>query len=666
MTAMRSPFFIFKGAGGTLSALDNLSTQYPAGAYSLRRLKTRYENSAIRVRRSIDNAERDIGFADTIQTRTNLAPVPINAGGTFNATGLTFTNLGSGVEFGLPYVDIRWQGTATSTTTAHAVIAHGGFNASDPDLVVIVQTGLVYTASMSYRLIAGTYPTGQAGIRHTWRNTAGTFISQTLVNIPSPTSSIARSSVVGVAPTGASFSQPAFTQAFTLGDVVDFTMRFYAASVVQGVGNARPMLQRNTPEVIANIGDLDAESLLAYTNGINNLTFSEEFENAVWTIGGASVVANSTIAPTGALTCDVITENAVASTQHRFNRGLSLTASIPVTLSVYVKRVVGTRQFQLGISGGSLVAKAYFDLATGTVGYTQQCTASISAEKEGFYRVSLTATPDTTVSHNMFWAMTNATTNGSETYNGDGISSIAIWGTQLNQGNLIGYCPTGATATTGLGSGFVTTWYDQSGNGRNATQTTAGNQPSLVSNGTCSSNAGHPSVPFDGTTTFLNATLPLGMETTALFVVLNTNQILGGSTHKVLLAGNGTSFLTTGTTYGVSYSANTTVLGVSLGNGTTEQRADISNTITNNLEVVGFRRSGNSTSMLRNGVVGVTGTQDRTTGFGSAYCIGADPSSTRFYNGAISESVLFISALSTADRQALERNQGDYYGVTIT
>ena len=35
----------------------------------------------------------------------------------------------------------------------------------------------------------------------------------------------------------------------------------------------------------------------------------------------------------------------------------------------------------------------------------------------------------------------------------------------------------------GAGDGFVTTWYDQSGNARNATQTTAANQPIIVSAG---------------------------------------------------------------------------------------------------------------------------------------------------------------------------------------
>jgi hypothetical protein len=39
------------------------------------------------------------------------------------------------------------------------------------------------------------------------------------------------------------------------------------------------------------------------------------------------------------------------------------------------------------------------------------------------------------------------------------------------------------TSFCGASNGFVTTWYDQSGNLKNATQTTAGNQPQIVSSG---------------------------------------------------------------------------------------------------------------------------------------------------------------------------------------
>ena len=42
--------------------------------------------------------------------------------------------------------------------------------------------------------------------------------------------------------------------------------------------------------------------------------------------------------------------------------------------------------------------------------------------------------------------------------------------------------------------GFVETWYDQSGNGKDATQTTASNQPQIVSSGSLIASNGSPSV----------------------------------------------------------------------------------------------------------------------------------------------------------------------------
>ena len=46
--------------------------------------------------------------------------------------------------------------------------------------------------------------------------------------------------------------------------------------------------------------------------------------------------------------------------------------------------------------------------------------------------------------------------------------------------------------------GFVTTWYDQSGNGNDATQTTASAQPKIVSSGSVILENGKPSIEFDG------------------------------------------------------------------------------------------------------------------------------------------------------------------------
>jgi hypothetical protein len=54
--------------------------------------------------------------------------------------------------------------------------------------------------------------------------------------------------------------------------------------------------------------------------------------------------------------------------------------------------------------------------------------------------------------------------------------------------------------------GFVETWYDQSGNANDATQTSAADQPQIVSSGSVILEGGKPSLDFDGSDDFLNLT----------------------------------------------------------------------------------------------------------------------------------------------------------------
>jgi len=63
----------------------------------------------------------------------------------------------------------------------------------------------------------------------------------------------------------------------------------------------------------------------------------------------------------------------------------------------------------------------------------------------------------------------------------------------LDTAALLSFVGTGA-----LDNGFVTTWYDQSGNGRNAIQTTALMQPKIVSGGSILNINSKPSVAWDG------------------------------------------------------------------------------------------------------------------------------------------------------------------------
>jgi hypothetical protein len=83
------------------------------------------------------------------------------------------------------------------------------------------------------------------------------------------TSTLQRGAVIGVALANAAFIQPNIYMSVNNGEVVDVTIRFYAANVELGVGNARPLLQRNVPETVADIGELDAEALLNFVGNGN-------------------------------------------------------------------------------------------------------------------------------------------------------------------------------------------------------------------------------------------------------------------------------------------------------------------------------------------------------------------------------------------------------------
>lgn len=78
-------------------------------------------------------------------------------------------------------------------------------------------------------------------------------------------------------------------------------------------------------------------------------------------------------------------------------------------------------------------------------------------------------------------------------------------------------------------NGFVTTWYDQSGNANNVTQTTAANQPQIVSSGSVILENGKPAIYYDGT---ISKSLDVTFDTTltqpnTYFIVTNKNDISG-------------------------------------------------------------------------------------------------------------------------------------------
>jgi hypothetical protein len=105
--------------------------------------------------------------------------------------------------------------------------------------------------------------------------------------------------------------------------------------------------------------------------------------------------------------------------------------------------------------------------------------------------------------------------------------------TPPDSGNLEVWLDAGAGVTTGAG-GAVSAWADQSGNGNNAAQATAGDQPVLVSSSAGFNN--QPVLSFNGSTDYMQAPLPVSAAGgLTVFVVashdsVNSNRaIVGGS-----------------------------------------------------------------------------------------------------------------------------------------
>jgi hypothetical protein len=322
-------------SAGDEPILDQLSVS-AAAAYSLRQVRSGAA-LAIHVRRSSDNAEANIGFATAAQTRTNLAAIPINNNGGSTAPGVTMTTVGTGTEFGQPYVDVRWQGVVSGAGSNYIQFFHSAAGAFNPAIHAPVTPGLTYTTSIGLRLVSGAAPSGTPTIRGNQYSSGGSYLAGTAVSLGALTSELRRGATIEVAAAAATHIRPNLYMSVNNGEVVDVTIRFYAANVELGTGNARPLLQRNVPEVVADVGDLDAEALLTFVGGGNGFVptwydQSGNARNATQTTAGSQpqIVSNGAIITEGgqpAIMFDGVDDRlATAST----NLGITSNATLAV------------------------------------------------------------------------------------------------------------------------------------------------------------------------------------------------------------------------------------------------------------------------------------------------------------------------------------------------
>jgi hypothetical protein len=121
---------------------------------------------------------------------------------------------------------------------------------------------------------------------------------------------------------------------------------------------------------------------------------------------------------------------------------------------------------------------------------------------------------------------------------------IGFTGNQLDTTSLASF--------VGANSGFVTTWYDQSGNDRNATQTTSASQPRIVASGVIDTLNGKPTLVFDGTNDHLiNSVTGYVINDTSIYAISSRSTAVNANRSVI---STGTLALVRG--FGIYYSNN--------------------------------------------------------------------------------------------------------------
>ena len=257
-------------------------------------------------------------------------------------------------------------------------------------------------------------------------------------------------------------------------------------------------------------GSLDQASLSSFVGSGNYFLYTQEFDNAYWSKQRTTATANQTTAPDGSNTADLIAETAGTNTHllQTISNTTLLESGSNYTLSVYLKKGPGAAApdiMQLILDTTYFTSSLYvnYNINTGTVvNSAGVVTASIEPAANGFYRCILTAQCTTYLAGSLVMPFLAFTNNNSAlgrlpSYTGATNRDVYAWGVQLNESSSA-QTYVSASATQ-VGSGYVTTWYDQTGNARNATNVT-GSAPIIVNYGGIKRSGTRPTIFFNNAT----------------------------------------------------------------------------------------------------------------------------------------------------------------------
>lgn len=208
---------------------------------------------------------------------------------------------------------------------------------------------------------------------------------------------------------------------------------------VSPTGTTSTLDPRITFSRASNATYFDSTGTLQYAPH-NLLTYSEQLDNAAWVKASITVTANTTAAPDGTTTAELLVLSAGLST--KYVEQSVTTGAQAYTFSVFVKS--GGHQFVQMRSAASISAGfVNFDVLNGVVGTQTTWTGSITAVGNGWFRLSCsTGVVSAATATFVIQTVASNTASRNDTVTGDGTSGVYVWGAQLNVGALQPYYST--------------------------------------------------------------------------------------------------------------------------------------------------------------------------------------------------------------------------------
>jgi hypothetical protein len=617
-----------------------------AAAFSLRNLSSSYRGPLVRVRRSSDNAETDIGgtFSGDLDVNSLLA---FTGGQNLLAYSQEFDNAYWN-KFNTSVVanaTIAPDGTLTSdkitesATTAQHVVTRIISVSGVHTMSVYLKAAERSIAEINVYINTPPYASYEArvdlltGDIIALNYSGGVYYSYAATNVGNGWWRVSMSGTLGAT---ANVTFQVSVRTGTLNNpilsylgVAGSGIYVWGAQLTTG-----SVLQPYIPTTTAAINGANAFVTKWYTQDANyqNLVLqSQTFDNATWVKGASTISTNTVTAPDGTTTADLMYP-ASNGTYRGIYQPLALTSNT-YTQSIYAK--FAGKAFLVFVDFSGATAAAYFNIQTGTIGNVLAgYTANIQSVGDGWYRCLITSTNSVN-----YLQIAVVDANGIPNVTTNGTDGLYIWGAQVNQGELVPY-----TATT--------TAISQR---RDAIQTTAASQPRIVNAGSVESENGKPSVAFTGSTQMLSSSGPIGTSVNNTMLTVQKGTLSGA--YKVVFsigptnAGDGYTHLKNNTDQRMLYMPNSATWSVD-------------GTFTENVEIWSSTSMTNLRKFWANNIAqSITNSNLSITSNLSTITIGNDSTGSSFQGGNIQESLFWPQTQSDTSVLSLNSNINTYYQI---